>query len=95
MSLDIDVPIHHHSGVAKVPRWTRGHIKFRNEAKQYPSLRSLDETIGIAIGCSSRISRGLLTPDMATAAKIESGTKRRVRVQDWAVPVNAPEEVAA
>lgn len=87
--------MHHRCGVAKVPKWTRGHIKFRHEAKRHKSLRAFSDAIGIDIGCSSRISRGLLTPDFVKAAKIESGTKRRIRIQDWAFPANAPEEAAA
>lgn len=95
MSLDIDVLMHHRSGVAKVPRWTRGHIKFRNEAKRHKSLREFSALVGIDIGCGSRISRGLLTPDLPNAVRIQLGTKRRIRVEDWAVPANAPSEAAA
>lgn len=88
--LDNVVSIHHRSDVAKVPNWTRGHLKFRREAKKYESLRKFWAAVGVEPGAGSRIYRGLLTPGRKVACVIEESTSRRIVPRDWEVPAEAP-----
>lgn len=70
-------------------------MKFRAEANRHKSRRVFWGLVGVDFGLGSRLHRGLTTPTIDTALKIQLATGGKIKIQDWSVECEAPKEAAA